>query len=96
MMITSERLFDYISRIIVGVLMAGLLALFTHWVWPEMWLAVFIAFLVYWGFGAVDTLLAERHGVVRTSKYGWRSVTHSDIRTLILVRAFGAMSLRSF
>jgi hypothetical protein len=79
-MTNAERIADHIGGVIMGIVLATVLALLMNWLWPEMRIPTFVAFLIYWAFNTIDTAAAERHGIVRSSLSGWKYVRPSDIK----------------
>jgi hypothetical protein len=79
-MTTSERIADHIAGVAMGLILAALAAGLMNWLWSEMRVPVFFVFLIYWTFNSIDTSIAERAGLMRTSASGWRYFRARDIK----------------
>lgn len=78
-MTSSERMADHIAGVLMGLLLASLSAAAMGWIWRDMWLPVFIIFLVFWGFTSIDTIILQRHNLVQTSLSAWEYMKPSEI-----------------
>ncbi len=79
-MTSSERVADHIAGVLMGLVLASVLATVMAWLWPEMRLAVFIMFLVAWGFTTIGTIILRRHNLVPNVVIcAWNDVKPSEI-----------------
>lgn len=64
----------HIASALIGIVVAGLLAVLIGWLWPEMGLPAFVIFLLFWSLETLNRIPLERRHPELILSPGWKRV----------------------
>jgi hypothetical protein len=71
---TSASIAHHIASALIGIILAGLLAVVTGRLWPEMGLPAFVIFLLFWGLETINRIPLERRHPELMLSPGWKYI----------------------